>query len=214
MFRVLLDGRPVRTPAKALVVLPTERLARAVAAEWEAQGDEIKPASMPLVRLVNSALDGVRGREAEVAADIAKYAASDLVCYRAESPAELVQRQVAHWDPLLDWAAEALGCRLARTTGLMPVTQAEAAIKAVLAAIDAKDIYRLAALHVATTLLGSAILGLALMRRRISGDAAWTAAHVDEDWQAEQWGHDGEAEERRAARRRDLGAAVTIIELA
>jgi len=214
MFRVVLDGRPVRTPSKALLVVPTEALAEALAAEWQSQGAEIKPATMPLTRLLNSTLDGVRGSEAAVADDIAKYAATDLVCYRATSPAELVRRQAAQWDPMVAWAAEALDCRLTVVSGLMPVAQAGDAVARIRARLDTRDVYRLAATHVATTLLGSAVLALALARGRIDAGAAWSAAHIDEDFQAEQWGRDDEAEARSRQRRSELDAAATVIALA
>jgi chaperone required for assembly of F1-ATPase len=204
----------VRTPSKALLVVPTKALAEALAAEWQAQGHEIRPSTMPLTRLLNSTLDGVRGSEAAVADDIAKYAATDLVCYRASGPAELVRRQAAHWDPLVAWAGEAFDCRLTVGAGLMPVEQPAGLIARVRAQIDTRDIYRLAATHVATTLLGSAVLALALARSRIDADAAWAAAHVDEDWQAGRWGRDEEAEARRRLRRSELGAAAAVIALA
>jgi chaperone required for assembly of F1-ATPase len=212
-FRVLLDGKPIRTPARRELSLPTRALAEAVAAEWEAQGDHIDPASMPLTRLVNSVLDGVAGREAEVRAEIAKYAASDLLCYRAEAPAELVRRQGQAWDPVLAWAHEALGARLVLGQGIAPVTQPPAAGAAIERALGGLDAFALAAHHVMTTLTGSALLALAHAGARLTAEEAWAAAHVDEDWQIGQWGEDAEAAARRAGRWEEMQAASRLLAL-
>jgi chaperone required for assembly of F1-ATPase len=211
--RVLLDGRPVRTPAKRELALPTRALAEAVAAEWQAQGDHVDPGSMPLTRLVNSAIDGIAGREDEVRADIAKYAASDLVCYRAEAPVELVARQAAAWDPVLAWARDALGARLGAGQGLVPVRQPEQAVAAVERALAPLDGLALAAHHVMTTLTGSALLALAHGRGRLTAEEAWNAAHIDEDWQISQWGEDAEATARRASRWAEMQAASRLLGL-
>jgi chaperone required for assembly of F1-ATPase len=211
--RVLLDGKPVRTPAKRELALPSRALAEAVAAEWEAQGERINPAAMPLTRLVNSALDGVSGREAEVRAEIAKYAASDLLCYRAEAPAELVRRQGEAWDPVLAWARAELDAHLATGRGIAPVSQSQAAIAAVEGALAGSDPLALAAHHVITTLTGSAVLALAHARGRLTTEEAWGAAHIDEDWQISQWGEDAEAKARRDRRWAEMQAASRLLGL-
>jgi chaperone required for assembly of F1-ATPase len=211
--RVLLDGRPVRTPARREMAVPTRPLAEALAAEWEAQGERVDPATMPLTRLVNSALDGVTGRQRDVRAEIAKYAASDLLCYRAEGPAELVRRQADAWDPVLAWAREALGARLVLGQGIVPVAQPRAATAAVERALAELDAFGLAAHHVMTTLMGSALLTLAHARGRLTAEEAWAAAHVDEDWQIGQWGEDAEAEARRDRRWAEMQAASRMLAL-
>ena len=212
-YRALLDGKPVRTPAKAPLALPTRALAEAVAGEWEAQQEHIDPSSMPLTRLANSAIDGVRGREAEVQADIVKYAGSDLLCYRATEPEELVRRQAELWDPVLAWGREALGARLEVAEGLMPVAQPEAAQRAVARVLDGEDAFALAALHVMTTLTGSALLALAHAQGRLTAEQVWAAAHVDEDWQIGKWGDDAEAADRRLSRWSELQAASRLLAL-
>jgi chaperone required for assembly of F1-ATPase len=210
---VLLDGRPMHTPAKAVFAVPSQALAEAIAAEWAAQRDRIDPASMPLTRIANSAIDGVRGREQEVRADIAQYAASDLVCYRAEGPAELARRQAEAWDVVVAWAGEALGARLRIGVGIMPVAQPEAALRRVGAALDGLEAFALTAVHIITTLTGSALLALAHARGRLTAEAAWAAAHVDEDWQISQWGEDTEAMARRQRRWAEMAAASRMLAL-
>jgi chaperone required for assembly of F1-ATPase len=212
-FRVLLDGRPMRTPAKRELAVPSRALAEAVAAEWEAQGERIDPATMPLTRLVNSAIDGVTGREAEVRAEIAKYGASDLLCYRAEGPAELVRRQAEAWDPVLAWTREALGAPLVMGRGIVPVAQPEAVAAVMQRALEGLDAFSLAAHHVMTTLTGSALLALAHAGGRLSPEQAWWAAHVDEDWQISQWGEDAEAKARRERRWAEMQAASRMLAL-
>jgi chaperone required for assembly of F1-ATPase len=212
--RIRLDGRPVRTPAKAELAAPTAALAEAIAEEWQAQGTHIDPSSMPLTKLANSAIDGVARREAEVRADIAKYAGSDLLCYRADGPEGLQRRQAEVWDPILKWAEQDLGARFAVGAGLMPVAQSEAAKAAVARALEEYDGFALAALHVMTTLLGSVVLALAHARGYLSAEAAWAAAHVDEDWQISKWGEDAEAKARRDRRWADMQAASRMLGLA
>ena len=212
-FRVLLDGRPVRTPARRELTLPAQALAEAVASEWEAQGERIDPAGMPLTRLVNSALDGVTGREAAVRAEIARYAASDLLCYRAEAPAELVLRQAGAWDPMLAWAQAELDVHLVTGAGIVPVSQPLAAVAAIDGILADLDPLALTAHHVITTLTGSAVLALAHARGRLTAEEAWTAAHIDEDWQISQWGEDAEAKARRARRWAEMQAASRLLGL-
>jgi chaperone required for assembly of F1-ATPase len=211
-WRILLDGRVVKTPLRATLALPTEALAQAIAREWEAQSDKIVPKSMPLTRLANTALDAVRGREAEVAADILSFAGRDLVCYRAEAPEELVARQNAAWQPVLQWVETyQLGSKLIVTTGIMPVDQPVEALAAMKWVFSHFDAFALSALHVMTTLTGSAVLTLALAHGQLSVDECWTAAHVDEDFQIAKWGLDAEASARREARRAEMNAAAEFL---
>ena len=193
--------------------MPTKALAEAIAGEWEAQREHIDPAGMPLTRLANSAIDGVRVHQAEVRADIVKYAASDLLCYRASEPELLVRRQAEVWDPVLAWARDALGARFEVADGIMPVTQPEAARSAIAGALEGFDAFSLAALHVMTTLTGSALLALAHARGHLSAEAAWAAAHVDEDWQIGRWGEDAEAAARRRRRWSEMQAASRLLAL-
>jgi chaperone required for assembly of F1-ATPase len=213
MFRLVLDGKPVRTPAKKHLVLPVRALADAVAAEWESQKVRIDPVTMPLTRLANSAIDGVTGREAEVRADIARYAGSDLICYRAEAPPELVRSQAQAWEPVLAWARDALGASFHVAQGIMPVSQPVLAVASVARAIEVHGAFELAALHVITTLTGSALLALAHAGGQLTAHEAWAAAHVDEDWQISQWGEDAEAKARREARWLEMQAASRLIQL-
>jgi chaperone required for assembly of F1-ATPase len=210
---VLLDGKPMRTPGKKEFALPTAALAQAVASEWQAQQAHIDPETMPLTRLVNSALDGVAGREAAVREEIVKYAGSDLLCYRADGPPALTGRQAAAWDPVLAWAHATLSARFETGAGIMPVKQPEAATAAVATALQRYDAFTLASLHVMTTLTGSALLALAHAAGHVPADAAWAAAHVDEDHQISQWGEDAEAAARRARRWTEMQAASRLLAL-
>ena len=209
-FRVVLDGRPVRTPARRFLVAPSRALAEALAAEWDAQGETIDPATMPLTRLANSIIDGIATAPAPVAAEIEKYLGSDLLFYRADAPQGLVDRQAHRWDPVLAWAREVLGARFVLAQGIVHAAQPEGAIAAARAAMPS-DPWRLGALHAVTTLTGSALLALALLRGRLTADEAWDAAHVDEDWNMEQWGRDEVALARRAARRAEMDAAAKVL---
>jgi len=213
-FQLVLDGKPARTPAKKALAVPTRALGEALSEEWNGQGAEIDPANMPLTRIVNSAIDGVAPRSEAVIADIAKYAGSDLVCYRAGEPERLVADQAAAWDPILAWAREALGARFVLSTGVMHVEQPGAAVEAVRARLEAiVSPFQLAALHVMTTLTGSALLALAHAAGRLDADAAWAAAHADERYQESLWGEDEEAMLRREAREVEFRAASTIYAL-
>jgi len=207
-WHVQLDGRGVKTPNRAPLALPTRALAEAIAAEWGAQTSIIDPRSMPLTKLANTTLDGVIGREEAVRAEITAYAGNDLLCYRAERPEALVQRQHERWNPLLIWVTDHFGARLHTTAGVMPVRQAEDCISRLGEAVAALDPYALAACHVITTLTGSAVLALAFLHGRLSAEEAWEAAHVDEDFQIEQWGEDAEARKRRDARSAEMQAAA------
>ena len=212
-YRILLDGKGMRTPAKAVLAVPTRALAEAIAAEWAAQGQHIDPATMPLTRLVNSALDGVRGREAAVREDIAKFAGSDLLCYRAGEPEALALAQAAVWDPILAWSRQALGAHFVVAEGIMPVEQPQAAKAAVARALADYEAFALTALHVMTTLTGSALLALAHAHGRLGIEEAWAAAHVDEDWQIGRWGEDAEAAARRQRRWGEMQAAGRLLAL-
>jgi len=210
---VLLDGRPVLTPARRPLAAPGTALAQALADEWDAQREVIDPAAMPLTRLANAVIDGVADAPVPVADEVAKYLASDLVCYRAAGPPGLVARQAQHWDPVLAFVRDMLGARFVLGEGVAFVRQPEAALAAARLAIPLEP-WRLGAINAITGLTGSALIALALLHGRLSAGAAWTAAHVDEDWNMEQWGRDAQELERRALREAELHAAVTVLELA
>lgn len=212
-FAVELDGKPVRTPGRNLLALPTEAAAELVAAEFEAQKDVIDPVAMPVLRLVNTAIDGVASDPQAVLEDILRFASSDMLCYRADGPQGLVERQNRHWDKVLDWAQAAIGARLNLAEGVMHVEQPRESI-AVLGAWLARrnDPFRLTSLHVMTSLTGSALLALVVEAAELDAENAWLAAHVDEDWQIEQWGQDAEAVARRSQRHRDFVAAVNLLD--
>jgi chaperone required for assembly of F1-ATPase len=208
---VRLDGKPVRTLAGRALVAPTLELARAIAGEWEAQHEVIDPAKMPLMRLANAIIDGVSDRAGPVAAEVEKYLASDLICYRANAPQGLVERQARYWDPIVRWAGEALGARFAVGEGVIHVTQPVSALVAARVKIPS-DPWRLGAVHAVTTLTGSALIALAVAHARLNAEEAWQAAHVDEDWNMEQWGRDELALERRAFQYADLQAAALVLQ--
>ncbi len=182
-YGVALDGRPVRTPGGALLSVPAKALAEAIAGEWREQGDEVLPPAMPLTRLAATAIDRVTRERDTVAGRIAAYGGADMLCYRAEEPAALVARQVEHWQPLLDWAAEEYGARLAVGNGINPVAQDEAALAALARAVEAHDDFRLAGLSQLTATCGSLVLGLAVTAGHISAGEAVSASQLDEDWQ-------------------------------
>jgi chaperone required for assembly of F1-ATPase len=210
-FAVRLDGRPIRTPARHHLALPTPALAEAVAAEWRAQVEVVDPAAMPLTRLSNTVVDGVVAAVPQVVAEVEKYLGSDLLFYRAGSPAGLVARQAAHWDPILTWAREAVGARFVLGEGVMFVAQPAAAVAA-MAAIIPQNPWRLASVHAVTTLTGSAVIALALAHGGVGVADAWAAAHVDEDWNMDLWGRDSLALERRRHRESEMRAAATVLE--
>ena len=204
-----LDGRGARTPGGNPLSAQSRALMLKVVAEWERQRDTLNPAEMPLTRLINSAVDGVSLTMAETRADIVRYAGSDLLCYRAEEPEALAERQRLALDPILAWAAGALGARFVLTSGIVHVEQPTESIAAIRSAVrDFDDPVALAALSAMTTLTGSALLALAVARGRLSPEEAWLAAHLDEDFQAERWGADQEATARREARWREFAAAA------
>lgn len=206
-FTVRLDGRAVKTPAKAPLVVPTLALAQAIAAEWEAQSGEVRPETMPVTRAANSAIDKIRVQRAEVVELLAAYGGSDLLCYRALGPEALAERQAAGWDPLLDWAAEALGARLAVTRGVMPVAQDAAALDRLAARVAGFGDFHLAGFHDLVAISGSLILALAVTEGRLAAEEAWALSRIDETWQVEQWGEDEEAAAAEAKRHVAFGEA-------
>ena len=211
-FVLCLDGRIARTPGRNALALPTREAGEALAREWGAQGEVIDPAVMPLTRIVNSALDGVIREIDGVRAEIVKYAGSDLLCYRADDPDTLVAAQKAAWDPPLDWARRELGAELVLASGVNFVEQKAEAIAAIARAVERTRVpLPLAALHVMTTLTGSCVLALAVERRFLTAEAAWTAANVDEDFEMRAWGRDEEALARRERRWRDMEAAALLM---
>jgi len=212
-FRVLLDGRTLKTQAKATLELPTRALAEAVAQEWRDVGEDIDPARMPLTRLSFAGIDGVKADRARVAEHALSFGRTDLLSYRADAPQELAVRQAAAWDPLLDWAAERFGARLNVTAGITHVEQPAQALAALQKAIDAQSDFSLGALHTATTVTGSLILALALIERRLTAEEAFAAATIDEMFQAEKWGMDHEAEQRLKRHAAELSAAERFLML-
>ena len=200
-FGVALDGRPVKTPAKAALVVPTRAMAEAIAAEWDAQQDKVDPRTMPATRGANAAIDKVRLQHGEVADLLVAYGDSDLLCYRADSPAELVARQAEGWDPLLDWLEEAYGVRLAVRSGIIHVAQEPAALDRLRAEVHAMTDFELAAFHDLVGLSGSLVIGLAATRDAQPITTLWDLSRIDETWQAEQWGVDEEAAEAEAVKR-------------
>ena len=192
-FTVLLDDRGVKTPAKASLTVPTLSMAEAIAAEWDAQVDVVDPASMPVTKGANAAIDKVSIQRAEVVAMLADYGDSDLLCYRAAGPDALIARQAEHWDPLLVWASDTLGAQLKVGEGVMHVAQEADALARLHAHVDAFDNFGLAAVHDLISISGSLILALAVTQDAITPEVAWAASRVDEHWQVEQWGEDDEA---------------------
>jgi len=209
-FAVTLDGKTVRTPGQNALAAPTRGLAEAMAAEWNAQPEMIDPMAMPLTRLANSIIDGVAGNVQAVADDAAKYLETDLLFYRAGFPMELITRQAQHWDPVLRWAAADLGAHFILAEGVMHVRQPETAVAAARTALP-DEAWPAGALHVVTTITGSALLALALRHRVLDEAQVWAAAHVDEDWNAEKWGADEEVQARRAQRQKDFEAAALVL---
>jgi chaperone required for assembly of F1-ATPase len=210
-YAITLDGKPIRTPSGRIITAPSRDIAQAIAAEWEAQQETINPLTMPLTRFANSVVEAVTDRVEAVAADIAKYLASDLLFYRAGHPEALVARETAHWDPVVFWAADSLGAHFILAQGIVHVRQPDTAIEAARAALPT-DPWSVAAMHVVTTLTGSALLALALLHGACEADQVWAAAHVEEDFNADQWGVDEEAAARRAARLVDFQAANRILQ--
>ena len=210
---LLLDGRPVRTPARALLILPNARLASQVAAEWANQGDEILPQTMPLTGFANAAIDRVAPEHGAFAAGMAAYGETELLCYRAESPPDLIARQAERWDPLLDWARSRYDVDFTLVEGVMHRPQPMATVLRLGAAVAAASADQLAALSPLVTISGSLVISLALMEEAVLPGDAFDLAHLDELWQAELWGEDDWALDARDARRRDFLAACHFLEL-
>lgn len=212
-FAVRLDGRPVRTPARRPLVLPTRALGEAIAAEWAAQGERIDPRAMPLTGLANAALDRALPDAAAFGRALAAYAGSDLLCYRAEGPEPLVGRQAEHWDPLLGWARRRFDADFAIVRGVIPRPQPSSTLERLARAVATNDPFRLAGLAPLVTISGSLVIALALAEGAIGLEEAWTAATLDEAWQAEQWGDDPLAAAALAERRREFEAAWRFLSL-
>ncbi|RVT82564.1 ATPase [Rhodobacteraceae bacterium CCMM004] len=199
-YGVRLDARELRTPSGLALILPSRAMAEAIAQEWNAQEGVIRPLTMPATRAANAAIEKVAPQRRAVAVGLADYGGTDLLCYRAVAPATLVAEQAALWDPYLDWAADRYGARLRPTQGVMPVAQDPGALARLAAPLLRLDAFQLAAMSDLVSLPGSLILGLAVAEGRATAEDAWTAAQLDEDWQARQWGHDAEAERAAAAK--------------
>jgi chaperone required for assembly of F1-ATPase len=212
-FAVLLDGKQLRTPAGAPLVLAQRRLAEALAAEWDAQETEIHPLDMPLMRLASTAIDRVAAQRQAVVDELVGYGETDLVCYRVEQPPELTHRQQALWQPLVDWATLSYDAPLAVTTGILPQKQPAGALEALRAVVGRLEPLALAGLHGAVAATGSLILGLALLEGKITPAAAWEACQLEEAWQVERWGEDEEAARRRAGLKADLEATARFLDL-
>ena len=210
-YSIALDGKPVKTPLGAPLAMRNAALADAIAEEWRGQDTKIVPASMPLTKLVNTAIDGVMPRREAVIAEIAAYARHDHLCYRAEAPRELAERQHADWDPLLEWAGKRYGARLATGTGVAHIEQPDEAVAALRRAMESFDPFMLAALHAATSILGSLVLAMALAEERLDAAQAFALSQLDERYQAEKWGVDAEAESRARRLEVELAAAARFM---
>jgi chaperone required for assembly of F1-ATPase len=212
-WSILLDARTLQTPARAPLLLPRRRLAEAVATEWDAQAEKVVPATMPLMQLAATAIDRTAVQREQVIKEVVGYAETDLVCYRADRPPELVARQIAAWQPLVDWMTLRFDAPLLVTTGVVPKAQPAGAVAAIRAAIEPLDDFWLTALHSATTACGSVAIGLALAEERLDAAGVWQASQLDESFQIEQWGEDSEAAARRAALRRDIASTSRFMAL-
>ena len=212
-YTVLLDGLPVRTPGKAELIVPNRPLANAIADEWRSQGETVRQDEMHLNKIAATAIDRPDPMAADLVDTIVAYARTDLLCHRVESPIELARRQIDAWQPLLDWADATYGARLNVTTGIVPAIQPDAAVAALRTVVEQHSGMRLEALHNATTLLGSIVLGLALLAGRIKAAAAFDASQIDETYQLERWGEDTEAASRRAGLRREIEATERFARL-
>ena len=212
-WTVALDGRQLRTPARALLVVPGEALADAIAEEWRSVEADVDPRAMPLTGLANAAIDRVAPERQAFAGGLASYAEADLACYRSDWPPELVERQRSAWDPLLEWARRRYDVDFATTSGLIHVPQPQATIEQLSHAVGALDAFRLAGLSPLVTTGGSLVAGLAVLDKAIAAEEAWEAVSVDERWQLEQWGAETEAETALENRRRDFLAAARFLEL-
>lgn len=212
-YSIELDGRPIKTPAKRTLVTPTPAMADAIAAEWQAQDGVIDPRTMPCTKTANAALDKVSIQHSEVADMLAAYGDCDLLCYRADSPQALVARQNSQWNPMLDWAANALGVRLLPRVGIMHVAQPAEAVANLTQRTHALDNFQLAAFHDLVSLSGSLILGFAAAQNARDMDSVWALSRLDEIWQAEQWGADEDAEDLAAVKKASFLHAKYMFDL-
>lgn len=210
-YTIELDGKPVKTPAKSALILPTSAMAAAVAKEWDAQDGKIDPGTMPVTKGANAAIDKVATQKAEVTALLAAYGDSDLLCYRAAGPAALIAQQAAAWDPLLDWAGERFGVRLKSGEGVMHVAQDPDGQARLTAELDAMTAFELAGAHDLIALSGSLIIALAVIDTHISATEGWSISRVDEDWQISQWGEDEEAQAQEKIKRTAFCDAARFI---
>ncbi|MEO5972099.1 MAG: ATP12 family protein [Sphingomicrobium sp.] len=212
-WAIQLDGRAVRTPARAMLTVASKPLAEAIAGEWAAVGDSVEPGSMPLTELANAAIDHVAPDPNAFAAGLAKYAEGDLFCYLAEGPPKLVDRQAEHWDALLNWARRRFDIDFATTQGLLHIAQPAATVERLAHAVAFLDAFRLAGLAPLVTIGGSLVAALAVLEGAVTAEQAWAAVCIDEAWQIEQWGDDAEAVAAMAGRRREFLAAARFLEL-
>ncbi|MCP4185418.1 MAG: ATPase [Hyphomicrobiales bacterium] len=212
-FSIHLDGREVKTPARNPLRLPNEQSAKIVAAEWEAQEDSIDASTMPATRLVNTAIDGIATDPQAVLKDMLKFAGSDLICYRASTPPDLIELQNKEWNPILDWISEEFGARFESTQSLIQIEQPKEAITAISVALRKwQDPISIGSLHTFTTLTGSVFLALTIAHAQYTAEQAWKIAHVDEDWNICTWGEDYEAKKRRDNRWKELEAAYLVFQ--
>ncbi len=212
-FGVALDGRPLRTPSRAALAVPTLALAEAIAGEWNAQGEEIHPRTMPLTGLSNAAIDRVAPDPTAFADGLSVFAENELLAYRADHPPVLVAHQAAHWDPWLAWARARYDIDFTLVAGIIHLAQPPATLARLAAAYRAFDSFRLAALNPIVTISGSAVIGLCVAAGEMDAATAWAIGHLDELWQAEQWGKDPLAEAGHKERQGDLAAAVAMLAL-
>ena len=211
-FVVTLDGRAIKTPGKATLLMPTKAVAALAVAEWDEQGDEVKPLKMPVTCLVNTAIDRVHGRMDDVASEIVAYGGNDLICYRAHDPEDLVERQCTLWDPYVAWSAETLNAPIKVTSGIVHIDQEQSAIDALAVAVGAYDAFALTGLHALTTGLGSLVLALASQQRDQPFEDIWQAALLEELYQVENWGEDYEATDMRDNLQKDMMQTIAYMQ--
>lgn len=211
VYAVLLDGHSIKTPARNALVFKDEMIAEGVAAEWEMQEEEVDPGTMPLTRIAYSAIDAVGDKFGDVADEITRYAGNDHLCYRADAPAELVERQTKQWDPVIDWAEKLLGGSFEIAKGIVHVAQDAVISRAYREQLNKYDALQLAGIHTVTSITGSALLALGLAESALDADLVWAAAHVDEDWNIELWGQDDEAARIRRFKHEEFSASVFIL---
>lgn len=210
---MLLDAKPIRTPAGLPLVVPTRALAQAIASEWQEQGDDIKPQTMAMMQFASTAIDRVGDNRADLIEGVLKYAETDLLCHRAEIPPELAARQMERWQPLLDWAGDAVSAPLNVTTGIVPIAQPEAAKAGFAKVLTALDVFTLTALASLVGVCGSLVLGVALLQGRLKGDETYQLSQLDEFWQADNWGEDAEAKARQVGIKREILETERFFEL-